>query len=237
MKKIIFVFTIVFSCHFTNLQAQDFASVYLKTGYNVSFGDFDKINGLINTFNTTNETNLKKITSPNGISVGLGGYYNYFMLDLGFNQNLQRRSETFENMDGEDVEQTIKFSYYNYHLGLGLAIPFERKNWLFGLGGTIEQTTFRARTRPKANRDYIEAVEEKEFSSSVFLQFVIGDIDRTSTKLYIEPYYTFGFSPVDIFEFNKALNPTTYQNDPPVIEQGFSHFGIRISIASYINFR
>lgn len=241
-RKVIFIGLILSTS--LNLSAQySFANTYLSFGYQVGFGSFNEMNSILDRYELSSpniDKGFRSIQTPSGLAVSLGGYYDFAFAEIGFTQRLQTRSLTYIDLSDDIYQRDIRMSLNSYHFSLGLGGPIG-DDLILGLGGSLEIGQIRGKTKETLSNDikdldYAIPVKETDLFSTIFIQIMLGDPEATRPKFIIQPYYTFGFGTANFTALNQAVNPDTFQNDPVPLRQNIGHFGIKLSMATFISF-
>ncbi len=235
MIKNFFYILLVFLLNINTIKAQDyfgFQEYYLGTGYNVSYSQLIQYNFILDKFNrnTTQEKSFSASHLPNGFSFIIGTHQSLFDFNLGFSTLAQKRKSEYAIGD-ELYQRDVRLSINRFSLGTGVFFPTDSSMGI-GAGVSADYNNFKWSTKADLDTDvagkaYISPVKNTMYGMTMELCFAFGDMDETSTKFMIKPYYSFTFKNQDLYLLDEAVNggPT-----PAGLNQRFNSFGINLLV-------
>ncbi len=213
-------------------------TAYIGAGYNLSNGSFDKFNFVIDRYNETREDlnldpEMENINLMHGASFEFGIMIPYFLFGLGFQYD---RAKSFAQLiDDNNIKQQrdLWLRTFNMAMDVGLALGAEGFIAAPGVGLNFMFHRYLTRSGP-ANKiddmDFYEPDSEMTLQAKIFIKFIFGGMEDPGLGLMIEPFYNLGMLGSSMFYMNRDLNPQTYLNDPTVIDENFTHYGLRLLI-------
>lgn len=238
------IFLLILLCFTLNVKAQsDFSNAFLNFGYKIGTGKFAALDGVLNRYNASLGNKLKagfdERNFPAGYAAALGGYYGNVFAQVGYNQAQLKQSATYLSADsaGVSMKRNIRLTTNSLYIGAGIGGPLSNK-LIIGVGGNVEFGTMVAKTRNGTeskvkDESWNRVLREKTTLTTVFLHFIIGEHEENSSKLHIEPYFTFAHNKPDLAPLERAINPTSSGGDTRL---SMNHFGLKLALSTYINF-
>ncbi len=213
----------------------EFRELYLGTGYNVAFIDFEVTNRILDHFdiNTTDiDAGFKKMRNPNGLMGELGIHVGTFTFNTGFNIKSRKRYSSYL-VDNTLHQRDIKINTNSFNIGTGL---FFQSTYSFGFGLDVnaEYNMIRAKTRAAlkssiGNAEYDTPIKENIWGVSFGPKFYFGDMEGVGSKLMIKPYYNWVLGSVPLNALDNEINADS-GGVSGNMNESLSHFGLKIIV-------
>ncbi|MCS6821546.1 MAG: hypothetical protein NZ551_06725 [Microscillaceae bacterium] len=125
-----------------------------------------------------------------------------------------------------NAKRTINFQVNSFGLGFG-GLPISSEVLDIGLGVAIEGTWNAINLSESNQPTPINWTAGATAVAPIYINFAI----HSPLVLCIRPFYQFQFLPCEWSEFNKNLNPTTYQNDKKAdLTSRLNNFGVDVQL-------
>ncbi|MDP8221603.1 MAG: hypothetical protein P9X26_09665 [Candidatus Stygibacter frigidus] len=212
-----------------------FAQVaYFGMGYNVSRGEYEGFNYVIDRYNETRDyltDEMDHINLTRGMSFDLALAMPGFLIGAGLQYN-RAKVEAIGLIDEQKVQCDFKLHELNIPFDFALAIGDD--GFYFAPGVGINCMFWRYLSRSgEANKiedyDYYKSIGSAGIHVKFFVKFIFGGVEDSGFGLILEPYYNLGLLDSKMWTINEEINPNTYLNDPEKLEK-FSQFGVRLSL-------
>jgi hypothetical protein len=202
--------------------------VNFEAGYNAQLGSPEGLNYIVQRYNETRNfltEEMEPFNRMDGLAVSFCFVYGAY-IDIGFIGRSQKRFAT-ATVNGEELKRYLRLR--NNGMSIGLGIPLLTDHVKIIPGTRLDFCFPRISSRVASDSGNEEDWEDLYTSTTTyvapFLKVILGPVN-------LEPYYAFGDRKLgNIAEVNRALNPNTYDNDPPDIPFNHRGWGFRVTLS------